>query len=311
MDLRIRFQTLLVLGPLLSHAGCDSAAESAAPPVSDAPSPAEPCDAEAWGGQVCVDEAGAGRDYCVISQGERIQTPCLHEPPVCVPGNPDDGAECGYCSWDSAGFAWVALNEGGTECEPEEDSETVNSTGFVDDDDVQGGSTTPLVLRFDDEALGFSSTSQPFALAADGSCAHTDWPSSPWLVFDRDGDGAIVNGTELFGSATPLAAGGYARNGFEALAALDDNLDGRIDSHDSAFGALEIWSDADGDRIGVAAERRPLSASGVRSIDLQYTVEPWCDEAGNCVRERATFVFTGAAGQRRTGDVLDVHLPCR
>jgi hypothetical protein len=63
------------------------------------------------------------------------------------------------------------------------------------------------------------------------------------LVLDRNGNGTIDNGSELFGDHTALAAGGSARNGFLALADFDNNHDGAIDAQDAVYTQLRVWQD--------------------------------------------------------------------
>jgi hypothetical protein len=177
--------------------------------------------------------------------------------------------------------------------------------------------TTPIVLVFDPVT---PVTYQAYAgcgrfdLSAktDGSAATTDWPTAatPWLGLDRDGDGAITSGAELFGSATPTV-GGTAKNGFAALGELDADGDGAIASDDPAFAQLVLWSDLDGDRVSSPRELRPLSVAGVLSLRLSYTTDARCDVRGNCEVERASFVWRDSDGGLLEGAVVDVHLPVR
>ena len=57
---------------------------------------------------------------------------------------------------------------------------------------------------------------------------------------DRNGDGVVNDGTELFGDRTPLPDGTTARTGFEALATLDENGDGVVDASDGMFSSLKV-----------------------------------------------------------------------
>ena len=61
---------------------------------------------------------------------------------------------------------------------------------------------------------------------ADGIRTASGWVSADdaFLVLDRDGNGTIDDGTELFGNSTPLDAGGTAVDGFDALARRDRRL---------------------------------------------------------------------------------------
>jgi hypothetical protein len=167
---------------------------------------------------------------------------------------------------------------------------------------------TPLVLSFDRGPVELVAGDQAsFDLAGNVSIV-TDWPTArtPWLAIDLDGDGRIGDGRELFGSMTRLPDGRTAANGFDALAALDANGDGRIDAADPGFAKLLLWGDADGDRASSPRELTPAGASLV-SIELAYHRAPRCDARGNCEIERASFQYRDAAGTLRAGDVIDVH----
>lgn len=168
---------------------------------------------------------------------------------------------------------------------------------------------TPLVLSFDGAPVEFRAGDQATFDIAGNISIVTDWPTArtPWLALDLDGDGRITDGRELFGSMTRLPDGRTAAHGFEALRALDENGDGRIDARDPGFARLLLWGDTDGDRVSAPPELSPASASLV-SIDLAYRVEPRCDARGNCGVERAAFRFRAASGVERTGAVIDVHL---
>lgn len=175
---------------------------------------------------------------------------------------------------------------------------------------------TPLVLSFSGEAPAFAPAGfDSFDLTGDGVSMVSDWPiaATPWLVLDRNGDGRIGDGTELFGSAVRLGDGSRAENGFEALAELDANADGRVDAADPRFAELGIWADADADRVTDDGELRRASTGAVRlvSVELAYASLAVCDARGNCGLERARFTWADATGSLRTGEVVDVHLPVR
>jgi hypothetical protein len=169
--------------------------------------------------------------------------------------------------------------------------------------------STPLVLSFDGAPVVFASTLGAFDLAVTQSVV-TDWPTAatPWLALDRNGNGAIDDGAELFGSATVLRSGERAANGFAALAELDSNGDGRITPEDAAWSSLRLWSDENGDRVSSTAELSPLSAKRILSIDLGYISARSCDARGNCEIERASFRWADEAGVEHTGTIVDVHL---
>ncbi|MBX3160684.1 MAG: hypothetical protein KF773_32255 [Deltaproteobacteria bacterium] len=172
---------------------------------------------------------------------------------------------------------------------------------------------TPLVAAFDGEPieLAVSTGRERFAFVP-GEPMASDWPTAttPWIARDLDGDGAITSGAELFGSSTVLGGGATARNGFEALAALDANGDGVIDARDPAFAELLLWSDRNGDHRSSPDELRPLS-SVITSIPLAHTLDPRCNARGACEGERGVLGWRDATGAARTGAVVDVYLPRR
>lgn len=181
-----------------------------------------------------------------------------------------------------------------------------------DDTPPTSSSSTPLVLSFDRAPVDFAASAASFGFDVTGTMSvATDWPTAktPWLALDRDGNGRIDDGSELFGSATVLSNGGRASNGFIALRELDDNGDGQITPADAAFPRLLLWSDRDGDRASTVGELASASAIKLLSIELGYTTSaPRCDARGNCEIERATFRFMDDTGAARTGEVVDVHL---
>lgn len=172
-------------------------------------------------------------------------------------------------------------------------------------------SSTPLVVVFDGAPVTFASapSAATFDIAGDGASHVTSWPTArtPWLALDRDGNGRIDDGAELFGSMTRLSTGLRAKNGFEALAELDSNHDGAITSADEAFAKLVMWADADSDRTAGRGELTPASERIVR-IELGYRVDPRCTAGGDCEVERAKLVYRADDGSERTGEIVDVHL---
>ena len=110
-----------------------------------------------------------------------------------------------------------------------------------------------------------------------------------WLVFDRDGDGIINDGSEMFGSATPQpeAPVGMLRNGFAALAQYDDDHNGAIDAADEALADLRLWQDVNHDGISQPDELHALPELGVAGISLVYVEVREADQHGNSFRYRA------------------------
>jgi len=216
----------------------------------------------------------------------------------------------GSTLWDDIHEQWVKNQCGASSATLVENTFSARNEAKC----VECRCTTPLVLSFDGAPVSLRADdgASHFDLSSrqDGSATRTDWPVQPWLALDRDGDGVISSGRELFGSATALGSG-TASNGFQALAALDDNGDGVVDVRDSAYARLRLWTDTDGDRVSTAGELRSLADAGVESLQLHYVVSPRCDARGNCEVERATFRWNDAAGQAHVGALVDVHLAVR
>jgi len=122
------------------------------------------------------------------------------------------------------------------------------------------------------------------------------------LVMDRNHDGSIDNGGELFGDNSSEANGAKASDGFAALAALDSNHDGVIDARDAQFGQLQVWIDANGDGISQPGELETLAQAGVASISLASSKASTLDANGNWIS--ATSSYTSTSGQQR--EVADV-----
>jgi hypothetical protein len=169
--------------------------------------------------------------------------------------------------------------------------------------------STPLVLSFDGAPVAFQSSARAFAINGLMSVA-TDWPTArtPWLAFDRNSNGAVDDGGELFGSATVLKSGERAENGFIALRELDTDRDGQLTPADTGWSQLQLWNDGDADRASSSSELTGLGARRLVSIDLAYAVERRCDDSGNCEVERAGFRYVDEAGVEKSGVIIDVHL---
>lgn len=139
-----------------------------------------------------------------------------------------------------------------------------------------------------------------FDLNADGTPERVAWTErdsdDAFLVMDRNGNGRIDDGTELFGNHTPAFNDRLdvtTANGFEALKFMErpsygpSYLDSRIDDRDAVFSRLYLWRDLNHNGISEPEELQPLSESGLVSISTDYRTAKRRDRYGNEFRQRA------------------------
>jgi len=135
----------------------------------------------------------------------------------------------------------------------------------------------PLTLDLDGDGLETTGIDPNapilFDHNADGIKTGTGWVSADdgMLVLDRNGNGSIDTGQELFGDSTVKSNGQLATDGFDALADLDSNGDGQISSADAQFAGLQIWRDLNQDGISQGGELFTLDSLGIASISTAKT----------------------------------------
>ena len=163
----------------------------------------------------------------------------------------------------------------------------------------------PLVLDLDGdgiETLGVNATTHVvFDYDGDGVKTGTGWIKGDdgFVVLDRNGNGTIDNGGELFGDQT-LVNGVKAADGFAALSAQDTNANGKFDAGDTNFTNVRIWQDTNSDGISQAGELHTLNELGITSINLTSTTSNTVSN-GNVQIAKGTFTKTnGTTGESGT-----------
>ncbi|MBT0169355.1 hypothetical protein HAS13_18725 [Vibrio campbellii] len=129
----------------------------------------------------------------------------------------------------------------------------------------------PLILDLDGNGVSLTESTY-FDHNANGIANRTQWVSSTdgLLALDRDGNGTIDSGRELFGDNTLDANGDVASDGYAALKAFDSNGDDVINQKDQVFDQLKVWVDANSDGVSQENELKTLKSLGVESIDLTH-----------------------------------------
>ena len=153
---------------------------------------------------------------------------------------------------------------------------------------------SPLALDLDGDGVETVGTEYQvyFDHNGNGYAELTGWIDSDdgLLTYDRNQNGNIDSGNELFGNHFQLSVGGFGRNGFVALADLDSDSNQLIDSNDTAWDRLGIWQDFNFSGKVDPGELNSLAHYGVKELSLSYTSGEGIDWNGNDHRQEAEYI---------------------
>jgi hypothetical protein len=191
------------------------------------------------------------------------------------PSWPSSGPATDECGWVDS--AWI------DDLDPDDPEEFCDSYPWHP-------SCSPIVINLANSEYKLSGEDDPvaFDISADGTPERITWTARgselAFLARDRNGNGMIDDGKELFGDRTVLLNGTWADNGFEALREYDTNGNGLIDPADSRWHMLLLWFDDDHDGRSDPDELRTVASSGITAFDTQYHWTGRRDRHGNLFR---------------------------
>lgn len=147
--------------------------------------------------------------------------------------------------------------------------------------------TDPLVISLDSNPIGVSDQKWKFDIDGDGSEDSISMLSkgSGFLVFDKNNDGIINNGLEMFGARTG--------NGFAELLEYDDDGNGWIDENDSIYDKLSVWAkdDSGADKLMNLKEAN-VGAIYLTSMATNYALKSLEDNDQNAQIRRSGMYLT-------------------
>ncbi len=164
-------------------------------------------------------------------------------------------------------------------------------------------SSDPVVVDLDGDGIELTSYQEGvhFDIAGTGQAVRTAFVTGgdAFLAFDRNGNGVIDDGRELFGDQNGAA------NGFEELRSYDSNGDGRIDSADPVYEQLLLFRDDNLDGVSQRSELFSLSSAGIVSMNLDYAQTDLAAAGGNRIAQIGAFTWADGSSGRMADALLN------
>lgn len=153
--------------------------------------------------------------------------------------------------------------------------------------------TDPLVINLDTDAAALSDVSFYFDLDCDGTAEKLSGldSASGFLALDKNGDGKINDGSELFGAKSG--------DGFGELAQYDQDGNGWIDENDEIFSKLSVWvRSGEGEGKLLSLAEADVGAIFLSSRSTQFTLADSQGVEGAAVRRTGLYLkeSSGLAG---------------
>ena len=161
--------------------------------------------------------------------------------------------------------------------------------------------TDPLVISMDGLGASVSDRTWSFDIDADGVKDNVSMlgKGQGYLAYDRNGDGIINDGLELFGARSG--------NAFAELAELDADGNGWIDEADDVYDKLSVWvKDETGADKLVSLKEAGVGAMYLGSAKSEYSLNSMEDNHRNAQIRRTGFYLTedGAARSMQQLDMV-------
>ena len=149
----------------------------------------------------------------------------------------------------------------------------------------------PLVIDLDGDGIELTKMENGvnFDINGDGKIDKTAFvkPDDGLLALDKNGNGVIDSGKELFGTQNG------ASDGFSELGKYDENGDGKIDKNDAIYYKLRVWQDLNQNGKSEEGELNSLETLKIDSINLRNRKIVNEDINGNLLREYGTYESSG------------------